>query len=97
MKASMEAVCGAFEFRGVVRGDFFLAQDGKVYFNELNTVPGSLAFYLFGDTLTDARDFLVSLVENASLPPVKQPLATGLLSRTRFAGAKGCKNRSPVL
>lgn len=97
VKASMEAVCGAFEFRGVVRGDFFLARDGKVYFNELNTVPGSLAFYLFGDTLTDARDFLVSLVENAALPPVKPPLATGLLSRTRFAGAKGCKNRARVI
>ena len=81
----------------MVRGDFFLAKDGRVYFNELNTVPGSLAFYLFGDTLTDARDFLVSLVENASLPPAKPPLSTGLLSRTRFAGAKGCKNRASVL
>ena len=30
-------------------------------------------------------------------PPAKPPLSTGLLSRTRFAGAKGCKNRSSVL
>ena len=97
IRAAMRSVAEAFSLRGVVRGDFFLAEDGRVYFNELNTVPGSLAFYLFGDTLTDARDFLVSLVENASLPPEKPPLATGLLSRTRFAGAKGCKNRSSVL
>ena len=97
IRGAMRSVAEAFSLRGVVRGDFFLAEDGRVYFNELNTVPGSLAFYLFGDTLTDARDYLVSLVENASLPPEKPPLATGLLSRTRFAGAKGCKNRARVL
>ncbi len=89
-------ICEAFDLKGVVRADFFYA-DGKVYFNELNTVPGSLAFYLFGDTLTDARELLVSLVENAALPPRKPPLTTGLLARGRFAGAKGCKNPPPVV
>lgn len=97
IRAAMRSVAEAFSLRGVVRGDFFLAQDGRVYFNELNTVPGSLAFYLFGDTLLEARDFLVSLVENASLPPAKPPVSAGLLSRTRFAGAKGCKNRARVI
>lgn len=103
IRGAMRSVAEAFSLRGVVRGDFFLAEDGRVYFNELNTVPGSLAFYLFGDTLIEARDFLVSLVENASLPPEKPPLATGLLSRTRFAGAKvaktarGCYNTDIII
>lgn len=96
IRACMRAIAEAFPFRGVVRGDFFLSE-GKVYFNELNTVPGSLAFYLFGDTLTEARAFLSSLVENAAPPMERKPVCTGLLSRARFAGAKGCKSRPSVL
>ena len=97
VRESMRAIAEAFGLCGVIRGDFFLTKDGSVYFNELNAVPGSLAFYLFGDTLLDARDFLSALVEEAALPPEKRPVCTGLLSRTRFAGAKGCKNRASVL
>ena len=96
VQGALKRIAEAFDLNGVVRGDFFYAE-GEVYFNELNTVPGSLAFYLFGDSLTKARDFLVSLVENAALPPQKQPLTTGLLARGRFAGAKGCKNAPRVL
>ncbi len=54
-----EAVRGAtkllyrrMQLRGVVRADFLVA-DGEVYFNEMNTVPGSLAWYLFCDNLAD--------------------------------------------
>lgn len=35
---------------GIIRIDYFVA-DGKVYLNEVNTVPGSLAYYLFTPTL----------------------------------------------
>lgn len=37
----------ASELKGVVRVDFLLSATGKLYVNEVNTVPGSLAFYLF--------------------------------------------------
>lgn len=32
---------------GVVRFDFLITQDDKVYLNEVNTIPGSMANYLF--------------------------------------------------
>ena len=53
------------ELKGVVRVDFLLSATGKLYVNEVNTVPGSLAFYLFKgmggfrrivfDTIAEAR------------------------------------------
>ena len=35
------------DLKGVVRIDFIIAADGTLYINEANTIPGSLAFYLF--------------------------------------------------
>lgn len=40
--------CRVLECDGVVRVDFLMDSDGKLYVNEVNTIPGSLAFYLFG-------------------------------------------------
>ncbi len=77
---------------GVVRADF-LVQDDKVYFNELNTVPGSLACYLFGESLSENRDFLVSLIEEVKPRHEKERVTTGILHSTVFSGAKGCKRR----
>ena len=37
------------ECKGVVRFDFIKTQDDSLYLNEVNTVPGSLANYLFGN------------------------------------------------
>ena len=48
--------------RGIVRADFLMS-GGEVYFNEMNTVPGSLAWYLFCDKLSDFRGVLTSLIE----------------------------------
>ena len=33
--------------KGIARVDFMVDKKGKVYFNEINTMPGSLAFYLW--------------------------------------------------
>ena len=50
------------QLRGVVRADFLLS--GKeVYFSELNTVPGSLAWYLFCQKLSEFPQMLTALVE----------------------------------
>lgn len=35
------------DMSGVVRVDFLLSQNEKLFVNEVNTVPGSMAFYLF--------------------------------------------------
>ena len=74
----------------MVRADFLLA-GGTVYFNELNTVPGSLACYLFGGSLIENRALLVALVEEALNAPhsAKETLVSGILEGNLFSGKKG--------
>ena len=47
--------------RGVVRADFLLSGE-EVYFNELNTVPGSLACYLFSESLAGFSRVLSDII-----------------------------------
>ena len=66
---------------GVVRMDF-LVQGEKVYLSEINTVPGSLAYYLFCDRLSEAKGFLEGLIDDAiarSEAGKKQLVKTGIL------------------
>lgn len=52
----------AFGYFGIIRIDYLLC-NGKVYLNEINTVPGSLAYYLFSDTLKGFTDILSEIIE----------------------------------
>jgi len=90
VQRALTEIYTAFHAVGVVRADFLLSGQ-NVYFNELNTVPGSLAYYLFSESLTNARTFLLDLIDGACLPSQKPPIVTGILSRTQFGGAKGGK------
>ena len=49
------------DFLGVIRIDFLLANN-KIYVNEINSVPGSLAYYLHSKTLKDFTVMLTSLI-----------------------------------
>ena len=49
---------------GVVRMDF-LVHNAQAYLCEVNTVPGSLAYYLFCERVSDARTFFGDLVDEA--------------------------------
>ncbi|MBQ3112106.1 MAG: D-alanine--D-alanine ligase [Firmicutes bacterium] len=54
----------AMDGSGVCRIDFLLDGEGKVYVNELNTIPGSLSFYLFeplGISFSALTDKLIQL------------------------------------
>ena len=79
-------------FNGVIRIDFFVV--GKeVYLNEINTVPGSLAYYLFCDTLKEFSKMLTELIEVALNNFAKEQSAiktfkSGILT---FNGGKSCK------
>ena len=53
------------EMRGVVRFDFLIDKGGKIYLNEANTVPGSLADYLFTDKGIDGCRLMDILIEEA--------------------------------
>ena len=79
-------------FSGVIRIDYFVV-DKKVYLNEINTVPGSLAYYLFCDTLKDFGGMLnelfeVALKEGAKRTSIQTEFSTGILS---FTGGKSAK------
>ena len=66
---------------GVVRMDFLIA-DNKVYLCEVNTVPGSLAYYLFCERISDARTFFTHLIEEGIeewQKKQKPVVATGVL------------------
>lgn len=59
-KAYITSGCG-----GMVRIDFIVdTSDNKVYLNEINTIPGSLAYYLWPDT-TPYRQILDQMIVNA--------------------------------
>ncbi len=62
IRAYTKTVYKRMDFNGVVRMDF-LVSEGKAYLCEVNTVPGSLAYYLFCDRISDARAFFGDLIE----------------------------------
>ena len=54
----------AIDGSGFARIDFFVENGtNKVYLNEINTVPGSLAYYLFCDTIKDFSKMLSDIIE----------------------------------
>ncbi len=92
VKAFQALGCG-----GVARIDFMLDKStGKIYLNEINTIPGSLAFYLWepvGLHYGDMLDRLVDLAlkrarENKS---INFSFDTNILENASFGGSKGAK------
>ena len=81
---------------GVVRIDFLIdTKTDKVYANEINTIPGSLAFYLWepaGLKYTDMIDKLVELAftRQRNRENLTYTIDTNILSGVSF-GAKGAK------
>ena len=76
------------DLRGAVRMDF-LVSEGKVYLCEGNTVPGSLAYYLFCVRISDARAVFSDLFEdavNGFAESRKKILSTGILSTVNWVG-----------
>lgn len=64
-------IYNALKLDGVVRIDYIYDLDAKIlYFNEVNTVPGSMAYYLFEPLGIDYITLVEDLVDNA--PSVKK-------------------------
>lgn len=84
---------------GVVRIDYLLdTSDGKVYANEINTIPGSLAFYLWEATGLKYTDMIDRLVEIAfrrqrNRENLTFTIDTNILSGAQLGtkGSKGAK------
>ncbi len=86
IRAYTRTVYKRMNLQGVVRMDF-LVSEGKVYLCEVNTVPGSLAYYLFCERIMDARSFFSDLIEDAlrrGKEEKKQIVTTGILRSVRW-------------
>ncbi len=79
-------------FNGIIRIDFFI-YGGEVLVNEINSVPGSLAYYLFTDTLKDFSVILNGLIESAELKFIKSLTEQRKISTSIFnaCGSKSSK------
>ena len=82
---------------GVARIDFMIDEDtGKLYFNEINTIPGSLAFYLWEPIGVPYKELLSRMIELA-LKRVRTEanltftFDTNILNTASFGGSKGSK------
>ena len=82
---------------GVSRIDFMIDEDtGKLYFNEINTIPGSLAFYLWEPIGMPYKELLDRMIQPA-LKRVRREenltfsFQTNILNSASFGGAKGAK------
>jgi len=85
IRAYTRTIYKRMNMQGVVRMDF-LVSDDKAYLCEVNTVPGSLAYYLFCERLIDARAFFSDLIEEAIATAKKSEkplLSTGILRSVR--------------
>ncbi len=87
---------------GVARIDFMLDMaSGKIYLNEINTIPGSLAFYLWepvGVKYGALLDRLIGLAlkrerENRS---ISFSFDTNILENASFGGSKGSKGSKGI-
>ncbi len=68
--------------RGIVRFDYLVSR-GEVYLSEVNTVPGSLGWYLFAKSFSDFYPVLKAVIEQAVVDArrraSKRVLKTGIL------------------
>jgi D-alanine-D-alanine ligase len=64
INAITEKVYKSCGFSGVIRIDYIYSQN-KLYLNEINSIPGSLSYYLFCDSVKEFKTLLTSLIEKA--------------------------------
>lgn len=82
---------------GVSRIDFMIdEEDGKLYFNEINTIPGSLAFYLWEPVGVPYKELLDRMIQLAFRRTRQEEnitfvFDTNILNTASFGGAKGTK------
>ena len=66
MKANTQRLYYELGLFGVVRVDYLVdTKRNKVYVNEINTIPGSMAFYLFKGVGVSFKALVGDLIEEA--------------------------------
>ena len=65
IKDLTKKIYASFAFEGVIRVDFLVCnKSGKIFVNEVNSIPGSLAFYLWKNKLSH-ESFLREMIKQA--------------------------------
>lgn len=91
VKNNTKRIYDALESEGVVRVDYLVDKErNKVYINEINTVPGSLAYYLFEGIGISYEELLRRMISRALKreKTVNHAFSTGVLENFRI-GAVG--------
>lgn len=87
----------ALDCSGVARIDFLCdAETGEFWLNEINTIPGSLSFYLWeplGVKYTELLDRMIALAfkRKRRTEDITYSFDTNVLANANFGGAKGAK------
>jgi D-alanine-D-alanine ligase len=76
LRDAASAVAGLVNVRGVARIDF-LYDDGQLYVNEINTIPGSLSKYLWIDPVVPFTQLLQDMIAEATARPSLHWTAAG--------------------
>jgi D-alanine-D-alanine ligase len=76
IRKAAERLAAVGNLRGIARIDF-LSDGSELWVNELNTVPGSLAKYLWIDPPVSFKTLLVDLLAEATSRPSRSFLSTG--------------------
>jgi D-alanine-D-alanine ligase len=86
-----------FECSGVARIDFLVDEaDSQVYFNEINTIPGSLSFYLWDAAGVSFQELLSEMIGQAlersrDAAGRVRTFETNILSAQSLSGLKAAK------
>ena len=88
-----EAIYKALSLFGVVRVDY-LFHNGKLFVNEINTIPGSFAYYLFSDIGINFEKLLrIMIEEGKSRGTLKRPIFDTEILKEYANGFKGSKGK----
>ena len=92
IKKITKKVYNELNFDGVIRIDYFIS-DNKVFLNEINSVPGSLSYYLFFETMKGFSKMLSSLIMASEQKFLREQshitvYNSGILSSIGSKGAK---------
>ena len=95
IKKITEKIYSTLNMTGVIRIDYFV-KDGKVWVNEVNTVPGSMAYYLYSNKTEDFLKMLDKLIKTAIERKEKdgtliKEFKSGILNVTGSKGSKRLK------
>ena len=94
IKSTSAAVYSELNMKGAVRFDYLIDNEsGAVYLNEANTIPGSLASYLFTDKGIDGNRLMDIMIEEAMAEGVARgkTFSSDILKAYGTGSANACK------